>query len=185
MKISRKKSIKTLIASLLGLPVLAYKPEQQLMVEVREALQAAWDNSQKYTLTVFNQMPEEKLDWKYTPESMSFRIQFVHCITFTASQLCGRLALKNPYEAKKNDYWAKLSKAALETELIGFYSWLKDSTQNLSNEGLLAKEAFVGGDMPVWKIFYAMENHIIHHRGQAICYLRLNGITPVGYIGWF
>jgi uncharacterized damage-inducible protein DinB len=29
-----------------------------------------------------------------------------------------------------------------------------------------------------------MENHIIHHRGQAIVYLRLNGVKPKGYFGW-
>ncbi|MCU0354066.1 MAG: DinB family protein [Cytophagales bacterium] len=29
-----------------------------------------------------------------------------------------------------------------------------------------------------------MENHIIHHRGQAIVYLRLKGIRPEGYVGW-
>ncbi|RZM10040.1 MAG: DinB family protein, partial [Pedobacter sp.] len=30
----------------------------------------------------------------------------------------------------------------------------------------------------------AMDNHIIHHRGQCMVYLRMNGITPEGYLGW-
>jgi hypothetical protein len=55
----------------------------------------------KYTLTIYNQMPEEKMEFKYTPESFSWRTQFVHCIVFTTAQLCGRLNILNPNESKE------------------------------------------------------------------------------------
>ncbi len=184
MKISRKKSIFTIIGSLLGFNLFAKNKFSELEIDVKKDLVSAFKNSEKYTIIVYNQMPEDKLDWKYTPESMSFRTQFVHCITFTASQLCGRLNIKNPYSEKKKEYWEKLTKAELEAELKQFYAWLILLSSETNNENLLKKEQFVSGDTPIWKILYAMENHIIHHRGQAICYLRLNGITPVGYIGW-
>ncbi len=184
MKISRKKSILTALSALFATTLMAKSTENKLEIDVCADLETSFKNSEKYTLTVFNQMPEDKLDWKYTPESMSFRTQFVHCITFTASQLCGRLGIKNPYDGRKNDFWAALSKTQLEAELKEFYSWLILLSTKTNIEILAKKEQFVGGEMPIWKILYAMENHIIHHRGQAICYLRLNGITPVGYIGW-
>jgi uncharacterized damage-inducible protein DinB len=184
MKITRKTLIKSIFGSLIATPILAKAGDNELLIDIRTELKTSFKNSQKYTLTVFNQMPEDKLEWKYTPESMSFRTQFVHCITFTASQLAGRLNIKNPYEGRKNEFWAALSKGQLEAELQEFYDWLIKTFDSLTDETLLKKDQFVGGDMPHWKIIMAMENHIIHHRGQAICYLRLNGITPVGYIGW-
>lgn len=184
MKISRKTIIKSIFGSFIAAPIFAKVGDNELLIDIRNDLKTSFKNSEKYTLTVFNQMPEDKLEWKYTPESMSFRTQFVHCITFTASQICGRLNLKNPYDAKKKEYWANQTKSELETDLKEFYNWLEKTVDDLSDETLLKKESFVGGEMPNWKIMMAMENHIIHHRGQAICYLRLNGITPVGYIGW-
>lgn len=29
-----------------------------------------------------------------------------------------------------------------------------------------------------------MDNHLAHHRGQMIIYLRLQGIKPPAYTGW-
>jgi uncharacterized damage-inducible protein DinB len=185
MKINRKDSIKALITSILSFPLMAKNVDKNLQIDAKADLIASFRNSEKYTVTVFNQMPEEKLDWKYTPESMSFRTQFVHCITFTASQLCGRMDIINPNDTKKKEYWEKLTKVELEAELHVFYNWLVKIAEETTTENLTKKEQFVAGDTPIWKILYSMENHIIHHRGQAICYLRLNGITPVGYIGWF
>ncbi len=184
MIISRKTALKSFLGSLISIPIFSKANENQVMIDAKTDLLASWKNSEKYTLALYNQMPEDKLDWKYTPESMSFRTQFVHCITFTASQLSGRMNLKNPNDLKKKEYWEKLSKSELETEIKEFYNWVGIISKESSNETLIKKDSFVGDDMPIWKILYAMENHIIHHRGQVICYLRLNGVTPVGYIGW-
>ncbi|MES2798070.1 MAG: DinB family protein [Bacteroidota bacterium] len=184
MKINRKTVLKSFLASLISIPAFSKNTENELLVDVKKDIFSAMKNSEKYTLTVYNQMPEDKLNWKYTPESFSFRTQFVHCITFTASQLCGRMGLKNPYDSKSKEYWETLTKLQLESELKEFYSWLGTILIESNQEKLAKEEPFVGGNLSMWKIFYAMENHIIHHRGQAICYLRLNGITPIGYIGW-
>jgi hypothetical protein len=184
MIINRKTALKTLLTSAIGLPSLANKKKEK--DSFSQQFVAAWKSSEIYTLKLFNQMPEDKLDWKYTPESFSWRTQFVHCIVFNAAQLCSRLKIKNPYEAKSGvkDYWKKLSKIELENELLGFYGWIKSVLDKTSESSLSKIVNYGGEDMPLWRLFYALENHIIHHRGQAVCYLRLNGITPSGYIGW-
>lgn len=184
MRISRNTLLKTLFGSLFSIPVIGKAQSKNELESFKSDFKLAWISSEKYTLTVFNQMPEDKLEYKYTPESYSFRTQFVHCITFTASQLAGHLEISNPYKEKKNEYWNELSKRELETELKNFYIWVQKEVDKIDIEKLSKTETYVG-DIPVWRLFYSMENHIIHHRGQAICYLRLNGITPVGYIGWF
>ncbi|MBK6976169.1 MAG: DinB family protein [Cytophagaceae bacterium] len=184
MKISRKQALKTTLAGMVSIPAVARNHHSNKSQDFINEFSEAWKSSRDYTLKVFNQMPEEKFEYKYTPESFSFRTQFVHCITFNAAQLCGRLNLKNPNETKKKEYWSKLTKVELEAELNNFYDWVEKTLKDLPEKTLEKEEAYAGGNIPVWRLFYALENHIIHHRGQAICYLRLNGITPIGYIGW-
>ncbi|MFN3850781.1 MAG: DinB family protein [Spirosomataceae bacterium] len=186
MKISRKKALKSIALGFVAAPVVANQKIDKDLVSFKDEFEPAWKSSEEYTLKVYNQMPEDKMDWKYTPESFSWRTQFVHCIDFTASQICGRLGIKNPYDekAKQKDFWKKLSKAELGEELKGFYAWVLQVVSETKPEQLAQLEGYAGDKIPVWRLLYALENHIIHHRGQAICYLRLNGITPVGYIGW-
>jgi uncharacterized damage-inducible protein DinB len=38
--------------------------------------------------------------------------------------------------------------------------------------------------IPAFRMFTIVENHLIHHRGQTIVYLRLNGEVPKGCFGW-
>lgn len=180
MKISRKHAIQSILSAI-AFPAIAGKAEKDLTAFKAEFL-VAWKRSQEYTLVVFNQMPEAKLDFKYTPESFSFRTQFVHCINFTSGQISSRFEIKDPYE--KPITWSKLTKAELATEIKGFYEWIEQVVKETPNAKLLETEVFSGDDVPKWRLLYAMENHIIHHRGQAICYLRLCGVTPEGFVGW-
>ncbi len=64
------------------------------------------------------------------------------------------------------------------------YAFIRQSIQNLSKDELLLDCDFAGDTIPVWRLFYALENHIIHHRGQCVVYLRLKGVIPKGYYGW-
>ena len=186
MNISRKNALKSIFGAFISLPILGKTKEEKDLLGFKDEFSTAWKNSFDYTLKLYNQMPEEKFDFKYTPESYSFRTQFVHCITFTTSQICGRLSIPNPYEEKekKNDFWKNLSKLELEAELKGFYSWVEKTVLEAKPEKLMQLEDYASSKIPVWRLIYALENHIIHHRGQVVCYLRLNGITPIGYIGW-
>lgn len=182
MKISRKIVLQSLLGSLVSVPIFSASRSKKDLQAFKDEFGVAWKRSQDYTLTVFNQMPEEHLDFHYTPEAMTFRTQFVHCITFTAMQLAGRLEIKNPYENKKD--WGKLTKVQVADELKGFYAWVEKVVGETSPERLAKEGGFAGGKMQAWRFFYAMENHIIHHRGQAICYVRLKGVIPEGYVGW-
>ena len=184
MNISRNTLLKSLFGGLIVLPSFGKKQIEKDLLGFKDEFATAWKRSEEYTLTIFNQMPEEKLEFRYTPESFSFRTQFVHCIIYTAMQLSGRLNIPNPYEKTPPSFWAKLSKADLEKELQKFYAWVLTVVNATKAEQLLKPEDYAGGSLPVWRFFYAMENHIIHHRGQAICYLRLNEIVPEGYVGW-
>ena len=184
MQITRKKALTTLGLGLVSLSAAGHSRKHTHAF--REDFLIAWRSSEKYTLELYSQMPEKLMDWKYTPESFSWRTQFVHCIIFNAAQLANRLDIEDPYDAvtRKGGYWSKLSKSRLEKELKGFYAWVRKVVEEVPDTRLAELTSFGSEDIPVWRLFYALENHIIHHRGQAVCYLRLNGITPIGFVGW-
>ncbi|WP_428665071.1 DinB family protein [Runella sp.] len=182
MKISRKTALHTLTGTLVSMPFLGFSRSKKELQGFKQEFSVAWKRSEEYTLTVFNQMPEEHLDYRYTPESFSFRNQFVHCIVFTSMQLAGRLEIPNPFENKKD--WTKITKAQVADEIKNFYAWVEKVAAEVPPEKLAKQENFAGGKIQAWQFFYAMENHLIHHRGQAICYLRLKGVIPEGYVGW-
>lgn len=154
--------------------------------EFRAEFKQAWASSEKYTFELFEQMPENLLDWKYTPESFSYRMQFVHCIIFNSAQLASRLEIKDIFDERtmKGGYWKNRSKKQLLKDLKEFYDWVLKVLDTTPDQKLSEMTSFGSEDIPLWRLFYALENHIIHHRGQVICYLRLNGITPIGYVGW-
>lgn len=164
-------------------PTKDLKPVKDIVAFKQEFLRA-WKRSEDYTITIFEQMPEEKLLYKYTPESFTFAFQFIHCIIFSANHVSVRLGVRNPYEKRKRDAWDGITKAQLGKELHDFYAWVRTVVSEAPPKTLLEEEKFAGDTIPKWQLLLALENHIIHHRGQAIVYLRLNGVTPEGFVGW-
>lgn len=166
--------------SLAGNTSLLEKAEPALAL--RQELQAAWNRSETMTLTNVEQMPPEFFAFKYTDEAMTFSEQWRHCVIYTCGQLAGRTGVENPYE--DINLPVQMPKADVIKELKNMYAFVQKSVEELSDEKLLMDCEFAGDTIPIWRLFYALENHIIHHRGQCVVYLRLNGITPKGFYGW-
>ncbi|EAY26256.1 DinB family protein [Microscilla marina] len=160
----------------------AEKQDDQAIKSLRQELKAAWLRSETMTLTNVGQMPAELFTFKYTDEAMTFTEQWRHCVIYTCGQLSGRAGLKNPYKDVKLP--VQMSKENIIKELKKMYTFVRQSIDELSNEKLLSSCKFAGDTIPVWRLFYALENHIIHHRGQCVVYLRLKGVVPKGYYGW-
>ena len=182
-----KRSIFLKKAGLFGLlPALGIKAldsvEKRNGNDLKQELLSAWLRSEKLTVANMEQMPPDFFTFKYTPEAMSFSEQWRHCVVYTCGQLTSRTNLTNPYEGVKLP--VQMPKEDVIKEIKNMYTFVRESIVKLSTEQLNAKCEFAGDEIPVWRLFYAMENHIIHHRGQCIVYLRLNGVTPKGFYGW-
>ncbi len=156
--------------------------EERIASKLKDELHLAWVKSEEMTLKNVEQMPSELFAYKYTKEAMSFAEQWRHCVMYTCSQLAGRAGLENPYENVKLP--VQMSKESVIEELKNMYAFVRKSIKEMSAEKLIAPCEFAGENIPVWRLFYAMENHIIHHRGQCVVYLRLKGVIPKGYYGW-
>lgn len=149
---------------------------------LRQELKAAWLRSETMTLANVEQMPPEFFSFKYTEEAMTFAEQWRHCVMYTCGQLAGRAGIKNPYEDVKLPI--QMPKDDVIRELKNMYAFIRQSIEELSDKKLLSSCEFAGDTIPIWRLFYALENHIIHHRGQCVVYLRLNGVVPKGFYGW-
>lgn len=149
---------------------------------LRQELTDAWLRSETMTLKNVEQMPPEFFTFKYTDEAMTFAEQWRHCVVYTCGQLAYRAGIENPYEDVKLP--VQMPKEDVIKELKNMYNFVRNAIQEVSNETLFSDSDFAGDTIPLWRLFYALENHIIHHRGQCVVYLRLNGVVPKGFYGW-
>lgn len=149
---------------------------------LKQELRLAWERSEKMTSTSMEQMPPELFTFKYTDEAMTFAEQWRHCVVYTCAHLSEAAGVKNPYEGVKLP--VQMHKEDVLREVKKMYVFVRHAIGELSAEKLYSDYLFAGEQVPLWRLLYALENHIIHHRGQCVVYLRLNGVIPKGYYGW-
>jgi|SRR4030095_4345179 uncharacterized damage-inducible protein DinB len=124
-------------------------------------------NSKDYTLNVLQAMPENLLDFKPAVTVWDFSELFNH-ITYgikwwKENYIQGNESAWNPPLPKKH-------REEIINELKNAFDLLQLQIEN--ND--LTEQAIYG--------FHSTLDHVTHHRGQAIIYLRCNGITPPEYI---
>jgi DinB family len=152
---------------------------------LRSELRSAWQRSQAFTRQIVEQMPPAYFSYKYTDDAMTFAEQWRHCCIYTCGQLASNLDLTdNPYGNVLERPPVDIDKTRVLAELDKTYRYVDSVITHLPTEKLYAEVDFAKDRIPAWRLFYAMENHIIHHRGQCVVYLRMKGVKPIGYYGW-
>jgi len=141
-----------------------------------------WQRAKAYSLKFAEAMPEEHYKFKPTPEIMSFGEQVVHTAGATfwfASKAKGE---ENPAKGFKAE---GKSKAEIIAYLKKTFDYAEKVLAGLSDEEA-AKKIPLFGELILTKAqtFQAVRDHITHHRGQMVIYLRLKGIKPAEYVGW-
>lgn len=142
------------------------------------------ENSRKYLILVAEEFPEEKYEFKASPESMSFAENLMHISWamdwHSQTLLGGRKArdwntdteLKVDIKSK-DEMIATIDKTFNETiKLITEF----DTTK--FNDRL----DYLGLNRTKRQIFLLLTDHITHHRAQMLVYMRLNGLKPPRYV---
>jgi len=145
------------------------------------AIQQKWEGACDYTKEVVEKMPEEAFGYRPEEAMMSFEEQVLHLcrnanwLSTTYLEGEGHLAdLKTP----------GYSKAELLTILAELKTQSTAAIGNLEETDLDAVHDFFAGPMSTRQILLLMHDHMTHHRGQLIVYLRLNGQEPPPYRAW-
>lgn len=148
----------------------------------KEEYGKVWQRATDYTLEVAAAMPAEQWAFKPTEESMTFHEQLAHLV-HNLSFLSGRITGNRPDFVVDKDLQA-LNKEELYTVLKAAFSYVGHLITEVDDQTLKESIEFGGEKMPKENIFYLMRDHATHHRGQAILYLRMNGVKAPSYRGW-
>jgi uncharacterized damage-inducible protein DinB len=151
--------------------------------------QARWKNATAYTLEVATAMPDSAYAFRPTADQMSFGEQLLH--------LTGNMVwISNSFLGHTEPGFEA---GTFRDDLRAADASDKDRVLDLTRRGLAFAQAalagldpatlddvqdFFAGPLTRRHLLILLNDHLTHHRAQAIVYLRLQGIEPPRYRGW-
>lgn len=140
-----------------------------------------WQNATAYTLEFARSMPEDYYSFSATSEEMTFGEQLKHIagnmIWLSSSYLKGSKDHVDPSACGD-------SKKEIISMLEKSFAYAGTTVDNLSEKELSENVDFIAGTMSRRRILFLMTDHVTHHRGQLVVYLRLKHVEPPKYVGW-
>lgn len=151
---------------------------QSYLSEIR----VKWANSAEYLQAMAETLPDTLYGFQPTEEEMTFGEQLVHIannmIRLSRNQL--GYGKENPPVTPDQD----VSPEVIRKYLKRAFRYAANAIAHESDESLNTETEFFAGPKTHRQIINLMNDHVTHHRGQLIVYLRLNEIAPPGYVGW-
>ena len=140
-----------------------------------------WQNTTDYTMEFAKAMPEDYYAYTPTPVEMTYREQLKHIagnmVWLCSSYLDGSKTHIDPSTAGN-------SKKEIVAMLEKVFAYASETINALSEKDLNEKVDFISGEMTKRRILLLMTDHVTHHRGQLVVYLRMKNVEPPKYIGW-
>lgn len=143
-----------------------------------------WENSKKYLILVAETMPEDKYNFKVTPESLSFAENLMH-IGFAADWHSQSLLGGRKARVYANDTVFKVD-AKSKKEMIALIENTFDEAAILIKQFDVTQFNdeldYFGLKRNKRQIFLLLADHVTHHRAQMLVHMRLNGLVPPRYV---
>ncbi len=140
-----------------------------------------WERAKDCTMEFCRAMPEETYHFKPVDEVRSFADQMLHIaqssVFFSTAYLGGT-------DAPDRDYTPEGKSKTETVELLEeAFDYCTQVLSGLTDEQLHEEVETFAGVLPKNEVVLFMRDHVTHHRGQSVVYLRLNGIVPPAYVG--
>lgn len=174
-----------IVSLLMAIPLQESLAQTEIALdnEFADDFYPVWQRAGEYLLEVAEAMPAELYDYQPTEEIFTFAEQLMH----TAANIYFLNATYITDEEMEDfdleaDGKSKEEIIALLREAI--------ATVDASYQALAAGEEnesvnlFNRIETNKKRVLLLMRDHMTHHRGQLIIYLRMNGIEPPAYVGW-
>jgi uncharacterized damage-inducible protein DinB len=142
------------------------------------------ETSKNYLILVAETMPEDKYDFKATPESMTFAENLMHiswAMDWHSQSLMGGREARD----WNTDTELKVDKKSKKEMIATIEKTFDNTTEFISNfdiNKLGERLDYFGADRTKRQILFLLADHITHHRGQMLVYMRLNGLVPPRYV---
>lgn len=142
------------------------------------------ENSRKYLILVAETMPEDKYNFKASEESLTFAQNLLH-IGFAMDWHSQSLLGGRKVRVWKTDTVYKVANKS-KKDMIALIDKTFNETIKLIKKfnpnQLEDKLDYFGLNRSKRQIFMLLADHITHHRGQMLVYMRLNGLVPPRYV---
>jgi uncharacterized damage-inducible protein DinB len=142
------------------------------------------ENSKKYTLLVAEKMPEEHYNFKASEASLSFAQNLLH-IGFAMDWHSQSLLGEREARTWQTDTIFKVADKSKQEMIALIDKTFDEAIHLISNfdvNNLNDTLDYFGLKRTKRQILLLLADHITHHRGQMLVYLRLNGIVPPRYV---
>lgn len=142
------------------------------------------ENSRKYLILVAESMPEDTYSFKATPESMSFAENLMHigwAMDWHSQSLMGGRDARD-WETDTELKADGKSKQEMIATLNNTFDKTIEFISNFDTKKLEERLDYFGSDRTKTQILLLLADHITHHRGQMVVYMRLNGLVPPRYV---
>jgi uncharacterized damage-inducible protein DinB len=134
---------------------------------MKEIILKDLSKAKDYTTKVAEAMPEKKLDFKPAENVMSFR-ELIHHMAYSL------LWIDENNLQKIEKSWAPPAVQTSKKELLAYLEEAFSRVEADIQKAGKTDDAFTDS-------FYFMIEQNAHHRGQAVTYLRCNGVTSPEY----
>lgn len=136
-----------------------------------------WKGNKRYTLKFVEAVTEEQLAFKPAEGAKTYQSQLSHITTWMRTH--SRFVTEQEMEKTSTKTQSDIRQCL--TELFdAVLNYLSHTTQ----EDLAQTADVWYGKVSKEYILLTMDNHLSHHRGQLVVYLRLMGVKTPSYTGW-
>lgn len=167
-----------LVSSVFATPLLA-----QQDVFIKEYLERL-EKSKEYLILVAETMPEDKYTFKATPESMSFAENLMHiawAMDWHSQSLMGERKARDWNTDTELKVATKSKKEMIAAVAKNFDKTIEFISKFDVNK-LEQRVDYFGANRTKRQILLLLADHITHHRGQMLVYMRLNKLKPPRYV---
>ncbi|MCI0403601.1 MAG: DinB family protein [Acidobacteria bacterium] len=143
-----------------------------------EATLRAWNEAYASVILMAEDFPEDKYDYKATPEVRSFAEQILHVTGtpyFFISVCTGQKSSEGPFTREKYKTKAEVVAALKKAAEAGAAFIRAQGDAGLAKPAKLPWESETRNALWVWNVG---ARHASEHYGQLVVYYRLNGLVP-------
>ncbi len=176
----RKEIFLTFLLFISAIPSPLLAQENDFIKEYLERL----ENSRTYLLLVAETMPEENYKFKATPESLSFEENLMHiawAMDWHSQSLMGGREARD-WNTDTELKVADKSKQQMMAKVDETFDKTIEFISQFDTKRLDERLDYFGLDRTKRQVLLLLADHITHHRGQMLVYMRLNGLTPPRYV---
>ena len=170
-----KREIRRVFLSWVALG-LAALPVSAAEGEFVEQLKAQWESSRRQLVRIAEAMPQDKYDFRATPEVRTFREIIVHV---AGENMSGMEIVGGVAKPGENDRFEHLTvRPDVLKALSDYFDYGAKVLDGMTDQEAMETVIRRNRSMPRWVIVMQAIGHCKEHYGNLVTYLRLNGLVP-------